>query len=932
MIKTMILKAFFLLLLTFPPQSRADEENKCAFLPSIDGFPWHTFWAQHYVGADLLRKELEQLSISKAQLTGIIGIWDTPKRLHGEKVSGLVAGPKPSAIIPYDGHLSYLKFENQTKEDHLKDYQTFFNHCHKKRNCPVYVNSSLRWPSYPSMTSLISLMSSRGTTFITSAGNTQSLTPSTKRNAALVERAILVSSLAPDGSPSLFTSYGDAITISVPSDNAIISYDFAGNLLLFGGTSGAAPLVTGTLGAFTLLSGYPLNTQEAKHLLTKTAIKLPKLPTGHLLGAGMLNAYKIGRVAQRLKEECDQPLSQDQRNECLSDLIRSSNVYHFEQESKELLAKVENVFPQCFSRQDDPHTEATSCQKTEAFNRLRSAALLQTNNPSIWESLACVHRLYTGEEQQGYWNKTVTEFYTSLSALSQESNSFDAIINQICEGHVITDRTLARYLSESSAIALTDRIKRNQCPPTVFAHVLQSLHPSWKSNTKEFLDSMIDHESDDNYTLMITKFLHDNFDKISPSPRKELVDKLLGHTRITSAGLVNISSLLTDYSDHFTYERKQELFDTIIHHEQTISTVLSSITSFLNQSFNKHQGAMQLFDTVATHPKANHMTYFRLIGVMDNNSDQFSNSKRSELLNYFLGQEKSTSSLLINILNFLNNNFETTPQQQVQQLVSKILDHQRANDSVLQKTANIVSQHFDQLPYSWRTHILSSLLVHEKGQAFTLNAIMRLISKWYQLIPVPKQDHYLAHILNHPRLKHTNLQTLTSQIIDKHFNDIPQERREALLDGVLGHQKINYQALNTAILYMDKYFLHMTADRRDERLNTILEHKGIEGINLNSLINYINNRGGLLSKERRTELFDKILNHPKAYTYTLELIINSTMKTNDLLSPEEIYNLCHKILLNKNINNNVLNTLTSFVETNSERIMNVQELRESLRL
>ena len=116
---------------------------------------------------------------------------------------------------------------------------------------------------------------------------------------------IVTGSFSPRGFVSDFSESGREVTVLAPSDDWITSADKDGRYRDFGGTSGAAPLVTGSLAAFEWLSGYHPTAAEAKILLERTA-----LPTLHsfekprINGAGLLNAYKLGEVAKRLKKKC----------------------------------------------------------------------------------------------------------------------------------------------------------------------------------------------------------------------------------------------------------------------------------------------------------------------------------------------------------------------------------------------------------------------------------------------------------------------------------------------------------------------------------------------------------------------------------------------------------------------------------------------------
>ena len=56
-------------------------EQQCLFPPLVEGEDWDVFWAQHIVGADLLREELEKSGVMKdVNPASVIGVWDILRR------------------------------------------------------------------------------------------------------------------------------------------------------------------------------------------------------------------------------------------------------------------------------------------------------------------------------------------------------------------------------------------------------------------------------------------------------------------------------------------------------------------------------------------------------------------------------------------------------------------------------------------------------------------------------------------------------------------------------------------------------------------------------------------------------------------------------------------------------------------------------------
>ena len=114
---------------------------------------------------------------------------------------------------------------------------------------------------------------------------------------------IIVGSSEPYGAVSWYSDESSDVTILAPSGSSGIAVKKNNTYELYSGTSGATPLVSGSINNVIQVLG-PLSQKDAKTLLQKTATKTvvtevePKKN-----GAGVLNSYKMYRVALRLKEK-----------------------------------------------------------------------------------------------------------------------------------------------------------------------------------------------------------------------------------------------------------------------------------------------------------------------------------------------------------------------------------------------------------------------------------------------------------------------------------------------------------------------------------------------------------------------------------------------------------------------------------------------------
>ena len=392
------------------------------------------YWAQEMVGADLLREEIEKAP-PLPEDKFLVAVFDTTSDDHNIHVQNLISHEGEQAVLP-ELNASQMQFfhtnipstymsvvENLTQDLNTKQntqqssmdssVQVVTETLLSKQRLPSFINNSMDWNFGTQTRSIYEAMSRvhPPAVLIQSSGNnySQSLGAGTVKDQFSKDfDSILVGSLSPRGLVSDFSEEGEEVHILAPSDNWITSVDGDGQYKKFRGTSGAAPLVTGSLAGFEWLSGYHPTAREAKLLLEQTAI-----PTIHSVfenpqrnGVGMLNAYKLGRVAKRLKEKCHTDL------DCFQREIKNKANYKFSIDAEDILESVNSSFPKC---SDQDETQVSCEDKKSAFKKLRQAILLDLENVDLLEKMHCI---YT---QEGFLENAFN-IKTTMVALTKDED------------------------------------------------------------------------------------------------------------------------------------------------------------------------------------------------------------------------------------------------------------------------------------------------------------------------------------------------------------------------------------------------------------------------------------------------------------------------------------------------------------------------------
>lgn len=266
------------------------------------------------------------------------------------------------------------------------------------------------------------------------------------------DRVIRVGGVDRTGVVNGFSESGKDVVVLAPGDTTSVSFD-GKKETLFGGTSAAAPVVTAALAD--LASFLPhLSLSEAKHILRKTAIRTSTNEVSELNGTGVLNHYKLLRVAKKL---ADDGYPQNRQ------LLFSDELYDFRAEAKELFATAEldKADPDAYVR------------------KLRTAFFLDADNEDIRSSLAAVYRRVGLDAQALFYDVPSrslarADVYIKLAQradyAASESQLLEDTITDVNEWVKVTGRTADTMLIGHDDIIIGREIPREAITGSMFAY------------------------------------------------------------------------------------------------------------------------------------------------------------------------------------------------------------------------------------------------------------------------------------------------------------------------------------------------------------------------------------------------------------------------------------------------------------------------------
>lgn len=367
------------------------------------------YWAQEYAGSDLTREEIIT-SYNASKLMNVV-IWDSNHENHDLKVSNLISSPlAPSSPLINYPRLQVIQTEDQ--ETIIKNLKTTNLYCKENpEECPAYINNSEHWNIYgidklnPRLSDELEQFS-KHSTLVTISGNYHGPMELLKENAAQKNQIVTVGSVNEFGNASIFNNYSENITISAPSDDKLYSFDNKSEVV-FGGTSGAAPQVTSALLIFSLYTGVKLPPASSIKLLQKSSLPFPNYPSNTNIGKGILNTYKIFKIAKKLNELCSSEVESNFRERCILEKLEETNVYSFEINKENFIkkyAEIERTLHESSVTKIDPLTKLKLILFLKDFRRM---ALLDNKSPEIWNAISKIYSFL------GLQKNSV--FYASLS-------------------------------------------------------------------------------------------------------------------------------------------------------------------------------------------------------------------------------------------------------------------------------------------------------------------------------------------------------------------------------------------------------------------------------------------------------------------------------------------------------------------------------------
>lgn len=303
--------------------------------PLILGKKLTPFWAQEYIGADLIKDELKKIQNLKKIDVAVIDIGfekdhinltediEVPPQLNGRR---RMIGDHGTSVVnifngPY-GITEQLNLMSLGRVNYNFLYSYYWDKYVESNRIPRIISNSVGWSDNQDIADIANEAYEKDVLWFLASGNGHPEEETSK-----VEReskALLIGSFAPSGLTSSDTQNHESLLVLAPANNELATIDGRGRHSLFGATSGATPMVAASV--TNVLSFLPkLKHHHVIALVKKTAFKSVENKLGNDRMPGLFNGYKFFKVAQRVAQQCP-----DQDQECLDQAVSNEELYHFE--------------------------------------------------------------------------------------------------------------------------------------------------------------------------------------------------------------------------------------------------------------------------------------------------------------------------------------------------------------------------------------------------------------------------------------------------------------------------------------------------------------------------------------------------------------------------------------------------------------------------
>lgn len=303
------------LLLSLSSHSFVSMEDREAI--NVEGLRLSPFWATEFVGADLVKKKIKQrkdamrvpfsifdIGFEKDHIKRTIDInvdqaMNGHRRVtgnHGTSVANVINGAglqsttdivdyvqlaKVSPAVFYFGAISALK---------------------KLEIKPMIISNSVGWSS-EEVAKLAKEVDEMGIVWVLAAGNDY---PEKMVDFESRAPVIKVGSYSPFGLQTIYSQESSELTIMAPGDEYLASIDGKGHKTLFGATSGATPIVSGTIANVKAILP-SLTRIQVEKLIKKTAIRSLNFYYREIK-TGLFNGFKFFMAATVIKDKCESDL------------------------------------------------------------------------------------------------------------------------------------------------------------------------------------------------------------------------------------------------------------------------------------------------------------------------------------------------------------------------------------------------------------------------------------------------------------------------------------------------------------------------------------------------------------------------------------------------------------------------------------------------